>query len=131
MRLGPGVPVDSESVTGVGLDGLGVGLGRLVAVDVGRAERGGLDKAVVLVQGLPASSGRSGALGVEPEYPDIRIARRQCIRSCDLPVGVLALSPDTVVLGSSDVAVTVDDTDEGRRHNGESSGGNHVDWEKR
>lgn len=127
MRLGPGVPVDSESVTGVGLDGLGVGLGRLVAVDVGSAERGGLDKAVVLVQGLPASSGRSCALGVEPEYTNIRIVRRQCIRSCDLPVGVLALSPDTVVLGSGDVTVAVDEADEGRRHNGESSGGNHVD----
>jgi len=66
VRVLPGVPEHSEVVARVGPDGAGVGPRRLVAVDVSPAERSGLDKAAVLVQGLPASGRRSHVLGIVP-----------------------------------------------------------------
>jgi hypothetical protein len=54
VRLGPGVPLDGDLLTGLDLGGLDGVLGALVADDVGVTEGGGLNEAVVGVGGEPS-----------------------------------------------------------------------------
>ena len=80
MGVGPGVPVEGEGVTSLGVDESALGRGgALVAGNVGGAELGGLDEAEILVQRVPARG--LGALTSRVVEPD----------------GVRALEPGTVV----------------------------------
>ncbi|KAI6754104.1 hypothetical protein HG530_013280 [Fusarium avenaceum] len=54
VRLGPGVPLDGDLLTGLDAGGLDSVLGALVADDVGVTEGGGLNEAVVGVGGEPS-----------------------------------------------------------------------------
>lgn len=55
VRLGPGVPLDGDLLTGLDTGGLDGVLGALVADDVGVTEGGGLNEAVVGVGGEPSN----------------------------------------------------------------------------
>lgn len=58
VRLGPGVPLDGNLVTGLD-NGMALGVGRVaVADDIGRGESIGSDKAVVGVASCPANDNR-------------------------------------------------------------------------
>lgn len=89
VAVGPCVPVQRQRVAGVGSDVAGIGQAALVARDVCRLERGGLDEAIVLVQSLPAGC---------------------CWRAGDVvPVGVLSVCPACAVdSGTGRPAVAMD-----------------------
>lgn len=63
VRLGPGVPLESDRATSSNAGSVGGGSSTLVADDVGGASGVGLNEAVVLVAGRPANSVGGGTVG--------------------------------------------------------------------
>jgi hypothetical protein len=63
VRLGPGVPLQGDNITSSDGDSVADGSSALVADDIGRAKRSGLNKAVVLVSSSPADSVGGSTVG--------------------------------------------------------------------
>lgn len=94
VRLGPGVPLDGDLLTGLNLGGLDSVLSTLVADDIGVTVGGGLDETVVGVLGEPGDELLAGVLvgsGTRVETLVLSAADRDGL---DVAVGTDASSGD-------------------------------------